>query len=184
MCSCSSSRVFSACPGDLKEFQCITVLADTQAFVLLLYPSQGHGEAAYGCRQGPPLDESPAHRRAQCEHLWVWYLAQGYLSSVLKVKMFWRLSLPKLLTSCVCIGSYAENPPLLSPVLSRVSYSHPVAGCFYSFIFLTSISVLISTLFYFGLTLVKQVSNLISTPQIYSRTKSSLAHLNEELCVK
>lgn len=34
-------------------------------------------------RQGTPLDETLAHRRALSEHLGIQYLAQGYLSSVL-----------------------------------------------------------------------------------------------------
>lgn len=34
-------------------------------------------------RQGPSMDGSPAHCRALCEHLWVWYLPQGYHSSIL-----------------------------------------------------------------------------------------------------
>lgn len=39
-------------------------------------------------RQDAPLNDSPAHCRALCEQLEVQYLAQGYLSSALKV--FWH----------------------------------------------------------------------------------------------
>lgn len=35
-----------------------------------------------GPRQPPPLDGLPVQRRAPCEPLWVWYLAQGFLGSV------------------------------------------------------------------------------------------------------
>lgn len=46
------------------------------------------------------------------------------------MKMLWHLPRPKLLPCCVCTGSWTENPPFLSPILSRVSYIRPVPVCF------------------------------------------------------
>lgn len=109
-------------------------------FFWLLYPSQGHGEPAYGCRQGPPLD-------------------------VLKVKMIWHLSLPKLLPYCVCtVLNWKPSASQPNPQQSELQLP---SCCMFLFIFLMSINVVISTLFHFGLTPVKQVSNLISTFIIY-----------------
>lgn len=39
--------------------------------------------------KAPPPDEPLVHRRALCEQLWGWYLAQVYLASALK--LFWHL---------------------------------------------------------------------------------------------
>lgn len=59
------------------------------SFVFLLdrfIPSGVTGRAHV--KAGPPRDGSPVRCRALCEHLWVQYLAQGYLGSALKV--FWE----------------------------------------------------------------------------------------------
>lgn len=63
-----------------------------RSFSCLFYFIESFKKVPNGHRQRPPLDELPAHRWAQYEHAWVWYLARGYLGIVLKV--FWHLPSP------------------------------------------------------------------------------------------
>lgn len=62
---------------------------------IILYPFRGHG----GVQQ--------CAKAALYEHLWVRYLAPGYLRSA--VKLFWHLP------CFVCTRARTQNPPLLNP---------------------------------------------------------------------
>ncbi|XP_056912889.1 L-xylulose reductase isoform X1 [Takifugu flavidus] len=64
----------------------------------IIHQQGSQGGRTMGQRQGPPLDESPVHNRAQCEHLGVPYLAQGYHGSAPKV--FWHLRLKPRTSTC------------------------------------------------------------------------------------
>lgn len=69
-------------------------------------------------KANPPSGESPVHHRVLCEHLWVQHLAQGYLSSALKV--FWHsFSTTSTLSK---FSFHTENPQLPPPNYSNVMH--------------------------------------------------------------
>lgn len=59
------------------------------------------------------MDESLVHHRTLYEHLGVWYFAQGYLGSVLKV--FWRLPLPPEHRPCFTCWGSNQDPSASQP---------------------------------------------------------------------
>lgn len=75
--------------------------------------------AVYRQRQGIPLDQSPAHGGALSKH-WVWYLAEGFLSSARKVSL--DLSYQQTFQCLSMTGAWTKNPPLLSPAPYSLSY--------------------------------------------------------------
>lgn len=78
-----AGEIFHCLKLRTKTKKCRLFVTQYQIFCSCLSSLSLSGSQGGCTRQSPPLDRLPDHPKVLCEHLWVWNIAQGYLSSVL-----------------------------------------------------------------------------------------------------